>query len=199
MVDAVYFLIFTLLLFFLRPTYRPPRVLARMLSHEECDYIMQASRKRLQPSTVAQTRKFDESVRRSETAWLQKEDKIVERITRRLLKHCDRPARNCESLQVVRYEPGGFYNFHHDAFREKNPRMYTFLIALNDGYEGGATAFPRLKKEYRLKKGDVLLFDTLDNYGLRNSAAIHGGMPVKRGEKWIANLWVHAHPYETPA
>lgn len=195
MLDAVYFLVFALVLFFLRPTYRPPRVLARMLSHEECDHLVDAARERLKPSTVAQSRKLDERVRRSDTAWIQGDDPIVQRVRRRLLKHCDRPAANCESLQVVRYERGGFYNPHHDAFREKNPRMYTFLIALNDGYEGGATSFPRLKKEYRLKKGDVLLFDTLDNYGLRNSKALHGGKPVTSGEKWIANLWVHVYPY----
>lgn len=195
MVDAVYFLVFAIFLIFLRPTYRHPRVLSRMLTHEECDYIMETSRRRLKPSTVAQSHDLDERVRRSDTAWLAKDDAIVQRVTRRLLKHCDRPVVNCESLQVVRYEPEGFYNPHHDAFREKNPRMYTFLIALNDDYEGGATSFPRLKKEYRLKKGDVLLFDTLDNYGLRNSAALHGGKPVLAGEKWIANLWVHVYPY----
>lgn len=195
MVDAVYFLVFALFLFFLRPTYRPPRVLARMLSHEECDYIIDAARPGLKPSTVAQSRKLDERVRRSETAWVPRDDRMVQRIMRRLLKHCDRPAANCESLQVVRYEPGGFYNPHHDAFREKNPRMYTFLICLNEDYEGGATAFPKLKKEYRLKRGDVLLFDTLDNYGFRHSGALHGGKPVTAGEKWIANLWVHVHPY----
>jgi predicted 2-oxoglutarate/Fe(II)-dependent dioxygenase YbiX len=197
MIDAVYLLVFSLVLLSLRPVCRPPRVLARMLSHEECDHIMGAAEGALKPSTVAQTRKLDERTRKSETAWLSKRDKIVQRIMRRLLKYCDRPTDNCESLQVVRYKPGGFYNPHHDAFKEKNPRMYTFLIALNDDYEGGATAFPRLQKEYRLKKGDVLLFDTLDNYGFRHSAALHGGKPVTAGEKWIANLWVHVYPYDT--
>lgn len=197
MIDAVYFLVFSLLLFFMRPTYRPPRVLARMLSHEECDHIIEAARGRLRPSTVAQSRKLDERTRKSETAWVGKTDKIAHRVMRRLLKYCDRPLSNCESLQVVKYKPGGFYNPHHDAFKEKNPRMYTFIIVLNDDYEGGATAFPKLKKEYRLKKGDVLLFDTLDNYGLRHSSALHGGKPVTSGEKWIANLWVHVYPYDS--
>jgi hypothetical protein len=198
MIDAVYFFVFSLVLFFLRPVCRPPRVLSRMLSHEECDHIMATAEGALTPSTVAQSRELDERTRKSETAWLGKnDDKIVRRITHRLLKHCDRPTDNCESLQVVRYKPGGFYKPHHDAFKEKNPRMYTFLIALNDDYEGGATAFPRLKKEYRLKKGDVLLFDTLDNYGFIHRSALHGGRPVISGQKWIANLWVHVYPYGT--
>jgi prolyl 4-hydroxylase len=173
MIDAVYFFVFSLVLFFLRPVCRPPRVLSRMLSHEECDHIMATAEGALTPSTVAQSKELDERTRKSETAWLDKnDDKIVRRITHRLLKHCDRPTDNCESLQVVRYKPGGFYKPHHDAFKEKNPRMYTFLIALNDDYEGGATAFPRLKKEYRLKKGDVLLFDTL---GFRTSPRCRTG------------------------
>jgi hypothetical protein len=27
------------------------------------------------------------------------------------------------------------------------------------------------------------------------SKALHGGQPVKSGEKWICNLWVRKYPY----
>ena len=77
----------------------------------------------------------------------------------------------------------------------KNPRLYTFILALNDEYDGGETSFPNLKSEYRLHAGDALFFDTLDNYELETSKALHGGKPVKSGEKWICNLWVRKYPY----
>ena len=58
----------------------------------------------------------------------------------------DRPLHNCEDLQVLRYKPGGFYKPHQDTFSDdKNKRMYTFIIALNDEYEGGETEFPNIK------------------------------------------------------
>jgi len=50
--------------------------------------------------------------------------------------------------------------------------MYTFIIALNDEYEGGETVFPNIRKQYRLEKA-----------------------PVKSGEKWICNLWVRMYRY----
>jgi len=56
---------------------------------------------------------------------------------------------------------------------------------LNDEYEGGETYFPILDKTYRLRKGDVLSFDTLDSWGRVPYKAMHGGAPVTRGEKWI--------------
>ena len=73
--------------------------------------------------------------------------------------------------------------------------MYTFILALNDGYRGGETTFPNLNKSYKLNAGDVLFFDTLDNYNFITSKALHGGQPVKSGEKWVCNLWVHKYPY----
>jgi len=76
-----------------------------------------------------------------------------------------------------------------------NKRMYTVILALNDDYEEGETEFPNIQKKYKLNKGDALFFHTLDNYGMINSKALHGGLPVKSGEKWICNVWVHKYPY----
>ena len=99
-------------------------------------------------------------------------------------------------MQVLRYTPGGHYAPHQDILEnETNPRMYTFIFALNDDYEGGETEFPKIGKKFKLEKGDVLFFDTLDNYELDTSKALHGGRPVKSGEKWVCNLWVHKFKY----
>lgn len=182
------------------PRYRDPAVRASAVTHDECDYIVKKARDKLKPSTIALSSVKDSKIRQSDTAWLDTQDVVINRICRRLLRDCDRPFENCEQLQVVRYKPDGFYNAHQDAFQEtKNRRMYTFIIALNDGYEGGETSFPNLDKKYKLAKGDVLLFDTLDNYGMIPKGALHAGLPVESGEKWIANLWVHTYPYKGDA
>src|SRR6056300_885504 len=120
---------------------------------------------------------------------------IIHEIANRCIQNTDRPLRNCEKLQVVRYGEGGHYHPHQDVLDGlENQRMYTFILALTDDYEGGETEFPNLQKSYRLRAGDALFFETLNNYEMKTPKALHGGKPVKSGEKWICNLWVRTHP-----
>ena len=184
------------ILVYLLPTYPKPVVIENFLSENERIHIKQKAESKLQVSTVAKDRKVDEKIRKSETAWLSTEDPIVKSVVERCISRTDRPIENCEQLQVLRYKPGGHYQPHQDVFYEdKNKRVHTFILALNDEYEGGETSFPNIKEKYKLRAGDALFFDTLDNYGLDTSDALHGGEPVKKGEKWVCNLWVHKYPY----
>ena len=191
-------LIFLLLLvWYLIPTYRKPQVLPNFISDEEIEHIKKEAETKFSTSTVAEDRIINKTIRDSDTAWLDLEDPIVNRVAQRCVSLTDRPFKNCEMLQVLRYKPGGFYKPHQDTFSDTkgNKRMYTVILALNDDYQGGETEFPNLNKKYKLKKGDALFFDTLDNYELKTSKALHGGRPVKSGEKWICNLWVHKYPH----
>ncbi len=184
------------LVVYMLPTYPRPVIIENFLSENERIHIKQKAESKLQVSTVAKDRKVDEKIRKSETAWLSTEDPIVKSVVERCISRTDRPIENCEQLQVLRYKPGGHYQPHQDVFYEdKNKRVHTFILALNDEYEGGETSFPNIKEKYKLRAGDALFFDTLDNYGLDTSDALHGGEPVKSGEKWVCNLWVHKYPY----
>jgi predicted 2-oxoglutarate/Fe(II)-dependent dioxygenase YbiX len=185
-----------LLVIHMLPVYPQPTVYHDFITPEERKYIIEQSEKELKPSVVSEDRYIDDSVRKSETAWLDRDDPIVRNVMERCLEYTDRPLANCEKLQVLKYKPGGFYKPHQDAFEnDSNMRMYTFILALNDDYEGGDTIFPNLGKEYKLRAGDALFFDTLDNYDMMTSKALHGGKPVKSGEKWICNLWVRKYPH----
>ena len=192
----VILLFLIVLLAYLLPTYPKPVVIENFLSENERIHIKQEAKSKLQVSTVDKDRRVDEQIRKSETAWLSTEDPIIRSVVERCVSRTDRPIENCEQLQVLRYKEGGHYNPHQDVFyQDKNKRLYTFIIALNDEYEGGETAFPYLNEKYKLKAGDALFFHTLDNYGLDTSDALHGGQPVKSGEKWVCNLWVHKYSY----
>ena len=192
----VILLFLIVLLVYLLPTYPKPVVIENFLSENERIHIKQEAKSKLHVSTVDKDRRVDEQIRKSETAWLSTEDPIVRRVVERCVSRTDRPIENCEQLQVLRYNEGGHYNPHQDVFyQDKNKRLYTFIIALNDEYEGGETAFPVINENYKLNAGDALFFHTLDNYGLDTSDALHGGQPVKSGEKWVCNLWVHKYPY----
>ena len=184
------------LVVYMLPTYPKPIIIENFLSENERIHIKEKAESKLKVSTVAKDRKVDEKIRKSETAWLSTEDPIIKNVVERCVSHIDRPIENCEQLQVLRYKPGGHYKPHQDVFYEdKNKRVHTFILALNDEYEGGETSFPNIKEKYKLRAGDALFFDTLDNYGLDTSDALHGGEPVKKGEKWVCNLWVHKYPY----
>ena len=184
------------LIVYMLPTYPRPVIIENFLSEKERIHIKQRAESKLEVSTVDKDRRVNEQIRKSETAWLSTEDPIVKSVVERCISRTDRPIENCEQLQVLRYKPGGHYKPHQDVFYEdKNKRVHTFILALNDEYEGGETSFPNIKEKYKLRAGDALFFDTLDNYGLDTSDALHGGEPVKSGEKWVCNLWVHKYPY----
>ena len=177
--------------------YIEPKVIPDFLTEDEIEYIKKESIEKFQPSHVGQHGTINNDIRKSETAMLElHDDPIVNNVIRKCLGLTNKPFTKCEKLHVLRYKEGGHYKPHQDVFyQDKNKRLYTFIIALNDDYEGGETAFPVIKEKYKLKAGDALFFHTLDNYGLDTSDALHGGQPVKSGEKWVCNLWVHKHPY----
>jgi predicted 2-oxoglutarate/Fe(II)-dependent dioxygenase YbiX len=193
----LFILVIILLIIYLIPTYTKPIAIKNFISEDECQYIIKKAEKRLKTSTVSADMTVDKKTRDSETAWLELTDPVVRRVAQRCVSLTDRPLDNCEKLQVLRYKEGGKYKPHQDTFddMEDNKRMYTIILALNDDYEGGETEFPNLGKEYKLKAGEALFFHTLDNYELMTSKALHGGKPVKSGEKWICNLWIHKYPY----
>lgn len=185
-----------ILVIYLIPTYVEPTVVKNIITKEERNHIIDQARSKLQPSKISTEKEVDSSIRKSETAWLDLDDPVISRVVDRCLKFADRPKKNCENLQVVKYTPGGYYKPHFDSINGENPRLYTFLIALNDDYEKGETEFPNLKRKYKMKECDGLFFHNLDNYELSCSKSLHGGKPVESGEKWICNLWIRKYPYE---
>lgn len=187
----------------LKPRYQEPYVIRDVFSPTVCDHIIKLAKPGLKDSTVGAKNVLNTSERKSETTWLDpRKSRVVESLIDKCVSFTDRKPVNCEKLQVLRYKPGGFYKPHQDAFPHKvqpNPRMYTCIIALNDEYIGGETIFPNLNKSFKLNKGDVLLFNTLNDWGYHTQKALHGGTPVESGEKWICNLWIHQYPFEDDA
>ena len=183
------------MVWFLIPKYKKPQIIPNFISDKEIEHIKKEASGKFKISTIDQNETTDKKIRDSDTAWLKLEDPVVNGVVQRCASLTDRSISNCEMLQVLRYRPDGFYRPHQDAFPMGNKRMYTVILALNDDYEEGETEFPNIQKKYKLNKGDALFFHTLDNYGMINSRALHGGLPVKSGEKWICNVWVHKYPY----
>jgi prolyl 4-hydroxylase len=70
--------------------------------------------------------------------------------------------------------------------------VLTFLVYLDDDYEGGETAFPALGISFRGQIGDGLMFRNAARDGTPDQRAIHAGLPVTQGVKHIASRWIRA-------
>lgn len=103
-----------------------------------------------------------------------------------------------EPLHVLRYRPSQQYRPHHDAHAfgpvEKR-RIATALLYLNDAYEGGETNFPEIGVTVRGAVGDLLIFHNLTDDKLPDPRMTHAGLPIARGEKWLATRWIRGADY----
>ena len=183
-----------------------PEQYSNFIEYDDCQNIIKTATPLFSESQLVSG--GTENIRKSQTAWLPITDPVVEKIIRKTCAITNIPFEHAEKLQVVKYQPGGFYSAHYDASCddkkecvefEKNggQRIVTLIIYLNDEYEGGETEFPNLNKKYKLNSGGALLFYSLETNGNQcHPLSLHSGTPVKSGEKYIANVWLREKPYQ---
>jgi len=181
-----------------------PRVerIAAFLSAAECRYLIQRAGSFMQPAEVVDPRTgrlVRDPVRTASSASFPfvLEDPVLHAINRRIAAATGTAYEQGEPLQVLRYDPGDEYKPHSDALPPgNNQRATTFLVALNDSYEGGETEFPRLAYRWRGKPGDALCFTNIDGTGAPEPLAWHAGAPVRRGTKFLLSKWIRQHPLD---
>jgi prolyl 4-hydroxylase len=171
--------------------YIEPKVIPNFITDEEIDCIMKKVVGEMVSSRVNITGDMISNVRKSENGFIHHTDTISEKIYSKCAHFLGKPKVYAEGLHIVHYNVDGFYVPHQDSEEGGLTRINTFILALNDDYEGGETEFPNLNMKFKLKKGDALFFHTRDSIGLVTSNALHAGLPVKSGEKWICNVWIH--------
>lgn len=186
-----------------------PTVYNNFITPQEAKYILsQAEPKFHNSETIGGG--VDKNTRKSKTAWLDKCDPKIKTIIDRVCAINNHSIENAEHLQVVKYGPDGFYNAHHDSTGDDNKesaeflrtgghRIATMLIYLNDDFEGGATRFVNLEKDIKPSKYGSILFHPLDKYNRKcHPKALHAGLPLTSGEKYIANVWIRQTAFESP-
>jgi predicted 2-oxoglutarate/Fe(II)-dependent dioxygenase YbiX len=95
-----------------------------------------------------------------------------------------------ERFRFYRYDPGQRFTPHMDGcFQRDNGQQsqFTFLVYLNDGFEGGATAFHESRASLVMtpERGKALVF---------YHRQVHEGMPVVRGRKYVLRTDVMYRP-----
>ncbi len=124
-------------------------------------------------------------------------DVVVLVVRQRIAATIGVPVGALENSQVLHYEVGQQFAPHFDYLdpalpevAERGQRIVTFLIYLNEAFEGGETDFPRLGLRHKGDAGDALYFGNLDAAGAPDPRTLHAGLPPTRGEKWLFSQWV---------
>ena len=191
---------------------RSPRIvlLGSLLSHEECDALIEYGQSRLERSPVVSDTDGKTEVhahRTSRGAMLQRgETELVARIEARLAAVTRWPVENGEGLQMLQYEKGNEYRPHYDWFDASRPgprkhlerggqRVGTIVMYLSDVEEGGGTSFPNIGLQVQPKKGGAVFFANTDAYRIPDPQTLHAGEPVEKGVKYIATKWLRERVY----
>jgi prolyl 4-hydroxylase len=178
-------------------------VLGGLLTHAECDELMELSRPRLIRSETVVNETGGSEVNYARTSdgmfFERGENPLCARIEKRIAGLLNWPVSHGEGLQVLRYRPGAEYKPHHDYFDPIHPgtptilsrggqRVGTLVMYLNTPTKGGATTFPDVGLEVAPAKGNAVFF----SYHMPHACTktLHGGAPVIEGEKWVATKWL---------
>jgi prolyl 4-hydroxylase len=180
--------------------YEEPYIINNIINEQEANHIINKSSMQLHDSLIL-GETLDTKIRKSKSTWLYKDDPIVMKIMIKIANIVKLPIENAEALQVVKYDPNGYYNEHHDSccdghelcaefIKRGGQRIKTILIYLNDEFTEGATNFPVLNKKFKPPKYSAVIFNPLaTNSNKCHPKALHAGLPVKSGTKYVANLW----------
>ena len=128
-------------------------------------------------------------------------DVVIEVVRARIAAATHIPVPVFEPVQVLHYSVGQEFKRHHDFLEPGNPhhqeqlrshgqRIATFLIYLNEDFEGGETEFSQIGLRYRGKTGDAIFWANCDMEGRPDPMTLHAGLPPTSGEKWILSQWI---------
>ncbi len=186
------------------------RVYPGFASAAECAWVMDRLRPKLGPAMIwdEATGRGEVDPRRSNSAVevrLTEMDVVIEVLRARISAATNVPEFTFEVPQVMHYTIGQEFRPHHDFLDPQKPglaadvarrgqRILTFLICLNDDFEGGETEFPSADIAWRGRTGDGLAFANVTPDDRPDPMTLHAGRSPTRGEKWIFSQWIRNRP-----
>jgi len=124
----------------------------------------------------------------------------------RMAAACGIPALHMEAPAVLHYAPGEEIADHFDFVDPKTTpdyageiarngqRIITFLVYLNDDYDGGETDFPDLGITWKGRTGEGIYFVNALKDLTPDLRMMHAGRPTTRGEKWLITQFIRSRP-----
>jgi prolyl 4-hydroxylase len=180
------------------------------VSEQVCDWLIERARGRLERARVYDAQRnldiVDDSRTNSFAVFNAMEADLVHLLVQtRMVAGCGQPVKHMEASTVLHYAVGETIGHHYDfvdpalpgyaeEVRTRGHRVATFLVYLNDGYEGGETIFPRIGVRHAGRRGEGLLFVNTLADGQADLRTLHSGEPPTRGEKWVFSQFVRDRP-----
>jgi prolyl 4-hydroxylase len=169
------------------------------LSRVECVELMKLIDLNRAPSELMASHP-DPEFRTSDTCNLHPFDNLVVSIEDRICKLMGVDPRYGETLQGQVYEVGKQFKAHYDWFLKGSSywddmqisggqRTWTAMIYLNEPGAGGETNFPTAGMMVQPRTAMLVIWNNMDELGKPNQLALHAGMPVLAGTKYIVTKW----------
>lgn len=187
----------------------PIRVMEGFASAAECRWLIDRATGMLKMAVVVDSegRQIVDPVRTNKGAIFQFTDMdlVIEALRSRISAATRIPVALLEPTQVLHYRVGQEFKRHCDYLEPGNShhrkqlqahgqRIATFLLYLNDDFEGGETEFCDIGVRYRGKAGDAVFWANCDLEGRPDPRTLHAGLPPATGEKWILSQWIRDRP-----
>lgn len=181
------------------------RVLEGLLTEHECEQLIALAQPRMRRAMTVDVhgkQQVDDARTSQGMFFSLGETPLIAALEARLASLLDMPVEFGEGLQVLHYLPGQEYEAHQDWFDPSQPgfaaitakggqRVASVVMYLNTPEEGGGTGFPAIGMVVTARKGSAVYFA----YETGEQASLHAGLPVIRGEKWIATKWLRERPF----
>jgi prolyl 4-hydroxylase len=188
-----------------------PRIatVEKFVSPEICDWLIAHAKPKLERAVVFDAEKGTRiDPGRSNSAHhfpMMEKDLVFLLVQSRIAAVTERTMNDMEVPAILHYALGEEFLPHVDFVSTEMPayaqqvaamgqRVVTFLLYLNDDYEGGETEFPRTNIRFKGAKGDALLFVNVDASGAPDYSTLHAGLSPTSGEKWLLSQWIRSHP-----
>jgi len=176
------------------------------LSSEVCGWLIERARGQLARARIYSTDGNGAAVANtrtnSETDFnIVQSDLVLVLVRARIAAATGLPPAVMELTKVLHYSVGERFDLHYDYIDPAVPgfaaelaargqRLATFLVYLNDAYEGGQTHFPRVGLSHRGAAGSALFFANVDTSGRPDPSTLHAGLAPTHGEKWLLSQWI---------
>ncbi len=170
------------------------------LTKEECAYFIDMIDKNHAPSSVVEggdeISSYSET-RTSSTCNLNHSEEKVQQLQKKISDFLGIDIVKGEHLQGQLYEEGQYFKPHQDFFSgpaynkhslASGNRTETLMIYLNDDFEGGGTNFVNQNKIVKPQQGMALSWKNMIDGQVQDNA-MHEGMPITKGKKYIITSW----------
>lgn len=184
-----------------------PRIatLNRLLTPEECDYVISRGAPYLRRASVAGAQLLDVRTNAAAGLGLIESDALIQSLDELICRALGEPDVNGENLSLLHYMPGQNFSAHCDWIDPANPaqraalesqgqRIKTLIVYLNEGYEGGETVFNRVGWRFKGKRGDALMWDNVLASGDPDPRTLHEGTSPRSADKFVLSKWMRNKP-----